>query len=87
MTLDTGPLEGIRLLDAAPGPNIRGAVRLARSAKDLPKLPPARVLVADDGEANRQLITVILTRAGVQVENAENGEVGRAAWPPASTST
>jgi CheY-like chemotaxis protein len=41
----------------------------------LPKLPPARVLIVDDGEANRQLITVILTRAGLQVESAENGEV------------
>ncbi len=57
----------------SPGPSVLGAVRVA--AKELPKLPPARVLIADDGEANRQLITVILTRAGLQVENAENGEM------------
>ena len=74
VTLDTGPLDGIRLLDA-PQAQTSAARSGSRSAKDLPKLPPARVLVADDGEANRQLITVILTRAGVHVENAENGEV------------
>ena len=73
VTLDTGPLDGIRLLDAPQRRNVRG--RSAVAAKDLPKLPPARVLVADDGEANRQLIAVILTRAGLQVENAENGEM------------
>ncbi len=74
VTLDTGPLEGIRLLDA-PLAESSAARSATRSAPDLPKLPPARVLVADDGEANRQLITVVLTRAGLQVESAENGEV------------
>ena len=74
VTLETGPLDGIRLLDASQA-QTSSARSNSRSAKDLPQLPPARVLVADDGEANRQLITVILTRAGVQVENAENGEV------------
>jgi len=74
VTLDTGPLDGIRLLDA-PEARTSSARSGSRTAKDLPKLPPARVLVADDGEENRQLITVILTRAGVQVKNADNGEV------------
>ncbi len=74
VTLDTGPLEGIRLLDA-PGAQTTAPRSGDPSSKELPKLPPARILVADDGEANRQLITVILTRAGVQVENAENGDV------------
>ncbi|MGO9112933.1 MAG: ATP-binding protein, partial [Thermoguttaceae bacterium] len=74
VTLDTGPLDGIRLLDT-PQAQTSSARSGGRSAKDLPKLPPARVLVADDGEENRQLITIILTRAGVQVENADNGDV------------
>ena len=74
VTLDTGPLDGVRLLDA-PQAKTSAARSGGRSAQDLPKLPPARVLVVDDGEANRQLITVVLTRAGLQVESAENGEV------------
>ena len=73
VTLDTGPLDGIRLLDEAQAKAPR-APSAVRSAEKLPKLPPARVLVADDGEANRQLITVILTRAGLQVESAANGD-------------
>ncbi len=74
VTLDTGPLDGIRMLDA-PQAQTSSARSRSRSATKLPKLPPARVLVADDGEANRQLIAVILTRAGLLVESAENGEV------------
>jgi CheY-like chemotaxis protein len=74
VTVDSGPLDGIRLLDAPQSQTV-SARSGARKGKDLPKLPPARVLVADDGEANRQLIKVVLTRAGVQVECAENGEV------------
>ena len=31
------------------------------------------MLVADDGESNRQLISLILTRAGIRVESATNG--------------
>ena len=37
-------------------------------------LPPGRVLVVDDGESNRKLIELLLTRAGVRVECAVNGE-------------
>ncbi len=74
VTLDTGPLDGIRLLDA-PQAQTSSARSGSGSATELPKLPPARVLVADDGEANRQLITVILTRADLHVETAENGDV------------
>jgi PAS domain S-box-containing protein len=75
VTLDTGPLAGIRLLDA-PQDKASAPLAKGRLTKDLPALPPARVLVVDDGEANRQLITVVLTRAGLTVESAENGEVG-----------
>jgi PAS domain S-box-containing protein len=37
-------------------------------------LPPGHVLVVDDGESNRKLIELILTRAGVTVSCATNGE-------------
>ncbi|QEG21798.1 hybrid sensor histidine kinase/response regulator [Mariniblastus fucicola] len=40
------------------------------------KLPPGKVLVVDDGKPNRQLIRLILTKAGCSVDEAENGQVG-----------
>ena len=47
------------------------------SRKSMPgefKLPPSHVLVVDDGKPNRQLIRLILTKAGCTVDEAENGQ-------------
>ena len=47
------------------------------SRKSMPgqfKLPPGHVLVVDDGKPNRQLIRLILTKAGCTVDEAENGQ-------------
>ncbi len=38
------------------------------------KLPPCKILVVDDGEANRQLIRLFLMRAGCVILEAENGQ-------------
>ena len=35
----------------------------------------AHILLVDDGEANRQLVSLILVRAGLRVDMAENGKV------------
>ena len=35
--------------------------------KEVIQLPPARILIADDGESNRKLMELVLRRAGVQV--------------------
>jgi signal transduction histidine kinase/FixJ family two-component response regulator/HPt (histidine-containing phosphotransfer) domain-containing protein len=40
------------------------------------RLPPGNVLVVDDGKPNRQLIELILTKAGCKVSSAENGQIG-----------
>ncbi len=40
-------------------------------------LAGGKILVVDDGKANRQLIQLILTKAGCVVTEAENGQVGR----------
>ena len=40
------------------------------------KFPPARVLVVDDGEANRELVRLVLEEVGLRVSDAENGRVG-----------
>lgn len=38
------------------------------------KLPERRILVVDDGEANRKLIALVLGKAGLIVEEAEHGQ-------------
>ena len=74
VTIDTGSLEGVALLDGDEL-ELRSKASSQQTAQALPELPPARVLVADDGEANRQLIKLVLTRAGMQVEAAANGQI------------
>ncbi|WP_166820405.1 ATP-binding protein [Thalassoroseus pseudoceratinae] len=39
------------------------------------KLPFARVLLVDDGEENRRLLRLVLSRAGLEVVQAENGQI------------
>lgn len=41
----------------------------------VPRFAGARVLVAEDNEINRQIVTELLTATGVAVETAENGRV------------
>ncbi|MCA9008039.1 MAG: response regulator, partial [Planctomycetaceae bacterium] len=40
------------------------------------QLPPARVLIVEDGAENRELITLVLQQAGLQIVTAENGKEG-----------
>lgn len=71
-TFDTGPLDGIPLVapDAiASRPGTRG-----KSSDSALQLPPARILLVDDGEANRQLICLVLRRAGAEVVAASDGQ-------------
>jgi PAS domain S-box-containing protein len=44
------------------------------SVDSLPRLKPCRILLVDDGDANRQLINLVLSRAGATVVEAVNGE-------------
>jgi PAS domain S-box-containing protein len=71
-TFATGPLEGVRLLDAAQvaAPQAAAPVRRTRW-----QIPSARVLVVDDGAENRELISLVLTEQGLWIDEAENGQV------------
>lgn len=72
VTIDPGPLKNVEVLtmdEARP----RLTTSAQTSVQYTYKLPPARVLLADDGEANRQLASLLLTRAGLTVEEVENG--------------
>ncbi len=72
--IDAGPLDGITHLRPAEVM----AVCQEQSHEDQAcwKFPPARVLVVDDGDENRELVTLVMEEAGLRVDGAENGQVG-----------
>lgn len=72
VTVDTGSLAGIALLSADDA-KLHGEQRGAQT-RAVRALPPGRVLVADDGEANRKLLQLVLGRAGMTVVAVENGK-------------
>jgi PAS domain S-box-containing protein len=71
VTLATGPLEDVCFLDSPPTEAFASASQPA--AAHPVALPPARILLAEDGETNRQLICIVLEEAGAIVECADNG--------------
>jgi signal transduction histidine kinase/DNA-binding NarL/FixJ family response regulator len=70
-TVSTGNLAGVSLLDT-PSPAVAGDVRHVREINA--RLDGIHILVVDDAETNRKLISMYLTRCGATVEMAENGE-------------
>ena len=73
-TVATGPLDGVRMLEApeeiaAPGP------RKTVQAERAPERLRGRVLLAEDGADNRALISLVLRRAGLEVELACDGQI------------
>ncbi len=74
VSIDPGPLAGVRRLE--PEEAFSAASGAASADEVRWKLPPARVLVVDDGEENRELLELVLGDAGLQVEGAEDGAVG-----------
>ena len=74
LTVPTGSLDGVRLL-ADPAEAIAdGGWAGSSTSSPLPDLQGVRILLADDAEFNRRLITVILSKAGAEVESAGNGK-------------
>jgi CheY-like chemotaxis protein/HPt (histidine-containing phosphotransfer) domain-containing protein len=63
----------VDILDPEEGAHAEREV--AEEDDRLAAAPSARVLVADDALANRKLISLVLRRAGLEVETAENGQV------------
>ena len=73
VTFETGPLEGVPML--APEEILAQADATADAPRERWRLPAARVLVADDGAENRELVTLVLSEYGLWVEQAENGRI------------
>jgi len=69
---NSGSLEGVRVL---PANQIqKQASKPTAAAKVQEKLPPGKILVVDDSEANRRLVCLYLQKAGVEVREAVNGK-------------
>jgi len=73
VTIDTGSLEGVELLEPAAADAV--AATRPRDNAEVISLPSTRVLLVEDGAINRKLISLILSRAGVKVMTAENGQI------------
>ena len=74
VTLATGPLENVRILDSPPAEALKSA-SASNSTRSI-SLNSARILLVEDGESNRQLIRLVLQQAGAEVAVAENGREG-----------
>jgi len=72
VTIDAGPLDGVTMLQ--PNEALAASEDMAVAAKTRFQFPAARVLVVDDGEENRELVTVVLEEIGLRVDTAENGQ-------------
>jgi PAS domain S-box-containing protein len=73
VSIDTGPLEGVKMLETYQV--LADSEEITTENAPRWQFPPARVLVVDDGDENRELVTVVLEEIGLKVEGAENGQV------------
>jgi PAS domain S-box-containing protein len=71
--VDTGPLEGVPILTLDQlTKTLRRVDAHQQTVTD--QLPPVHILVVDDGESNRKLVNLVLSRAGAVVQSARNGK-------------
>ncbi len=74
VTIDAGRLaEDVRMVDFHSGEDFTQSANANVSA-DI-KLSATRILVVDDGATNRNLLSLVLGRAGAEVVQAENGQI------------
>ena len=73
VAVNTGSLVDVRLVDASSVAELLQQTKPPmRKAAEI-RLRPSRLLLVDDGESNRQLISILVRRAGVEVVEAANG--------------
>ncbi len=74
-SIGMGDIEGVRRIEYNDYlEDSRKQRRSGKTGNNL-RLPECSVLVVDDGQANRRLIKLVLERAGVKVDEAENGQI------------
>jgi PAS domain S-box-containing protein len=74
VTIATGSLTGVEILAGPTADGVKGERREEQTP--LPSLAGKRILLVEDGESNRKLITLILQEVGADVTAAENGQSG-----------
>ncbi len=79
LSVDTGPLDGVVMNSGSSFTAC--STEVSSKGNEAPNeapitLPPARILLVEDGDTNRKLIQLILRRAGANVTSAENGQIG-----------
>jgi PAS domain S-box-containing protein len=74
VSIEPGPLDGVRRLE--PDEALAMTEAGAEETQGHWVFPPSRVLVVDDGEENCELVALVLGEVGIEVESAENGQVG-----------
>jgi PAS domain S-box-containing protein len=74
VTLNTGPLDDVRILDTPPTESLSSVK--APAPFEAARLAHSRILLVEDGETNRQLIRVVLEGVGAHVVCVENGQEG-----------
>ena len=73
-SIDPGTLAGVNFLQ--PEEALAASEEATMSSHVAWQFNAGRVLVVDDGEENRELVTLVLEEAGLQVDGAENGQIG-----------
>ncbi len=73
VTVTTGSLNGVRLLDNPTGAQVSSATE--NKPNELKSRLDCRVLLAEDGPDNQRLIAFLLKKAGAEVTVAENGQI------------
>jgi signal transduction histidine kinase/DNA-binding NarL/FixJ family response regulator len=69
-TIDVGDLTSVKMSDRVPDSRTGD---LGRQTNETGGLKGVNILLVDDGETNRKLISLFLTRGGATVQMAENG--------------
>ena len=76
VTLETGPLDGVPLIDEPFCEVLMPGRKDQQNVLTQQKLPPVRILLVEDGETNRDLLSLVLTEAGATVVCANDGREG-----------
>ncbi len=75
VSVDAGDLSGVELLSSPPAEGIQAGQETILPGK-LTGIQNASILLVEDGEINRVLISTVLQEAGFYIEMAENGKIG-----------
>ncbi len=75
VSVGAGDLSGVEMLSSPPAEGIQAGQETTLPGK-LTGIQNASILLVEDGEINRVLISTVLQEAGFKIEQAENGKIG-----------